>query len=345
MLSKRAEAYHRGDETGWAGSILQTAGLDDGVGGFAVMQALGVREVSYSSFRRSGQDLGAEMSYRIDGADWAAATGMTWWQLEGQIPRRVGQAAFPWEEPGAQVRRGADCLMVGAAPAAHQAEAVSCADAAVARVHELWAGEKSRPVVLLPASAAHYEKWGVQHGSGGQIPAVTVGAVREGQSIGADRVVVNPAMWGRLLDEGKTVVLAHEFTHLVLRRDLGGPRPLWLDEGFCEYVAYRQLSLPEDAVAADLVRRVSRQGVPQHLPEDKDFSGESRQEAYASAWLACRVVAETHGEVALCRWIRQARGDRSDSPGVADTLYTVTGWRLPDLESAWRARLSSLATR
>ncbi|GAB77632.1 hypothetical protein SAMN05421595_1470 [Austwickia chelonae] len=344
-LSGRAAAYARGDEVGWVGSVRSESGLDEGPGAFAVMQALGVREVSYGAFRRAGQRLGAELSYRIEGVDRVAATGMTWWQLDDRLPRRVGEASFPWEEASAQVRRGADCLVVGGGSPALLSEAVARADGAVAQVHDLWSGERCRPVVLMPVAVAHYERWATQPGSGGQIPAVTVGAVREGRSVGADRVVVNPQMWGRLVAEGKSIVLAHEFTHLVLRRDLDGPRPLWLDEGFCEYIAYRRTSLPEEAVAADLARRVARHGPPDGLPEDKDFSGQARQEAYASAWLACRIVAETHGEEALCRWVRQARGRRAGSPGVVDSLRSVTGWRLPDLESAWRKRVSSLGGR
>src|SRR5690606_3366015 len=77
--------------------------------------------------------------------------------------------------------------------------------------------------------------------------------------------------------------------------------PLWLLEGFADYVALRDVDLPVSRTAGQIIRQVRREGPPAALPAAADFdsSGSHLGGAYEAAWLACRLLAERGGEEAL----------------------------------------------
>ena len=187
------------------------------------------------------------------------------------------------------------------------------ADLAVRDVDEVWTGEWSRePVVMLPRNQEDMATLIGSDGAGlAQIAAVTTGSFESGLSRG-DRVVINPAAWNTLGALGRRVVLTHEMTHVATRSSSVQPVPIWLSEGFADYVAYRATPVPTVIVASDIFDDVRDGNAPEQLPDDADFDAARGDVAasYESAWLACRMIAERYGEkrlVAVLGDVRQRR--------------------------------------
>ncbi len=79
--------------------------------------------------------------------------------------------------------------------------------------------------------------------------------------------------------------------------------PLWLVEGFADYVALRDVRLPLSVTAAQITEQVRRHGVPDHLPTDEEFGTTQTHlgAQYEAAWLACRTLADLGSEAELRR--------------------------------------------
>ncbi|MBE1535140.1 CdaR family protein [Actinomadura algeriensis] len=137
------------------------------------------------------------------------------------------------------------------------------------------------------------------------LAAVTPGP---GKKAGRDRVVVSPATFGRLNDLGRRVVLTHELTHVATGGARDDTTPLWLIEGFADYVGYRDAGIGVRDAAAELRREVTAGRPPARLPAAGDFAGGARRlsQSYQEAWLACRMIAERYGEATLVRLYRAA---------------------------------------
>lgn len=123
-------------------------------------------------------------------------------------------------------------------------------------------------------------------------------------------MIVNPEAYEELNDLGRTVVLTHETTHVATRTATTAATPLWLSEGFADWVAYRSSHRKPDTTAPELTRAVARGKVPAHLPTDADFgfkAGADRlAKAYEGSWLACRMIAGKWGEARLIAFYRAA---------------------------------------
>ncbi|MCP9984043.1 basic secretory family protein [Actinomadura madurae] len=112
------------------------------------------------------------------------------------------------------------------------------------------AGWARRVVALAPADPGLASALAGPGQSLGQIAALaTVAPAPSSGGRGEDRIVVSPTAFGRLNDLGRTVVLTHELTHVAT----GGARdrrtPLWLIEGFADYVGYRHVEIGARAAA------------------------------------------------------------------------------------------------
>jgi hypothetical protein len=155
-------------------------------------------------------------------------------------------------------------------------------------------------------------------------------------------VFVNPDLFGRLRPAGAAVVMSHEATH-VATGAYASPLPLWLLEGFADYVALRGVRLPVARSAAQAVARVDRRGLPARLPTDAAFGAQAEDlgATYEAAWLAVREVADEAGEAALVRFYRRAD---AGTP-VARALASTTGLTVPGLTERWRDELRRLAQR
>jgi hypothetical protein len=153
-------------------------------------------------------------------------------------------------------------------------------------------------------------------------------------------VFVNPDVFGRLEPRGAQVVMSHEAVH-VATDAATSDLPLWLLEGFADYVALRDLDLPLSTTAGQVIDQVRRDGPPDHLPGSAEFDTTTTQlgAAYESAWLACRLLAQTGGEGALLRLYRLVDGGRALGPALRATFAMTPA----ELTRAWRRSLSDLA--
>ncbi|MFF0767597.1 hypothetical protein ACFYUK_01785 [Nonomuraea wenchangensis] len=201
------------------------------------------------------------------------------------------------------------------------AELARLADTAALRVGTVL-GEPVRPLVVVPASAAEAARLA---GTG---PIDGLAALADG-----DRVLVVPEVFARLSPTGRDVVLAHELTHVAAGTDR---LPVWLYEGFADYVGYRDSGLPVRTAAAELADEVRAGRLPAELPGPAAFAADGSDparlaRAYQEAWLACRFLADRFGEGTLVRLYREARVDGADRALAGLGLSTAT------LTARWRA--------
>jgi hypothetical protein len=152
-------------------------------------------------------------------------------------------------------------------------------------------------------------------------------------------VYVNPAVFGPLKVRGAQVVVTHEATH-VATGGATSPSPIWLVEGFADYVALRAQRLPVASTASRIAALVRHTGPPAHLPGAAAFgAGAPHLEArYESAWLACRLLARRGGEGTLVSFYRAMDSGRP----VAAELRAHFGFGVGRLTAAWRSALSHL---
>ncbi|MFF8590158.1 hypothetical protein ACF061_01735 [Streptomyces sp. NPDC015220] len=297
----------------------------------------------------------AELRYRVTGYDKAPVTvGRTLtlsttadgkWYVTSDRPARKSAQQL-WDQGPVTVVRGAHSIVLGAGQSdASLRGYAGLADRAVPAVSRAWGTDWSRRVVvlvpgsldrmaaLLGAPAADYRG----------IAAVTTGQTGGGDRGPADRIIVNPDAYGVLGPLGKQVVLTHETTHVATRAHTDAATPLWLSEGYADWVGYRGAGRTPEQVAPELQRAVSGGRVPTALPADGDFgfAGDAARlaRAYEGGWLACRMIAAHWGEDRLEAFYRAvgAHGERAGA--VEGALREVLGTTLEEFTDRWREYL------
>ena len=89
--------------------------------------------------------------------------------------------------------------------------------------------------------------------------------------------------WLALPATGRQVLLTHEITHLATGSAGDANVPLWLVEGFADYVGLLRSGLRVDSVAAAVLDPVrSGQPAPAALPADRAFDAGSAEEMIAN---------------------------------------------------------------
>jgi len=138
-------------------------------------------------------------------------------------------------------------------------------------------------------------------------------------------------------------VMTHEATHIATDAPVTTGVPLWLLEGFADYVALRGTDLPLTKTAGQVIAQVRADGVPDALPGPAEFDAGATHlgAAYESAWLACLVVADLAGEGALL----QIYDDVRRGTEIGRALRRSAGIDEVELTSRWQARLAALAAR
>ncbi|MEU7555039.1 hypothetical protein AB0B01_22305 [Streptomyces sp. NPDC044571] len=303
-----------------------------------------------TAVRRSGAaaTARAQLHYRLAGYDAAPAGSGREVQLRetGGRWRVTGDRAAPgappqlWDQGPVTVVRGSYALVLGAGQSQAALSAIAAeADRAVPAVTAAWPGAWARRVVVLvPGSvdgmaallgrpAAEYRGMG----------AVTTGRVDAAPGP-ADRVVINPEGYAQLSAAGRSIVLTHEVTHVATRAATSARTPLWLSEGFADWVAYRTSDETPAQAAPALGRAVRRGELPGDLPADEAFAfggdPEALARAYEGAWLACRLIAGRWGEAALVELY--GRAGREPLPAALDAALGVDR---AGLTKAWQEAL------
>ncbi len=216
-------------------------------------------------------------------------------------------------------------------------------DPAVASVDAVWGDQWGRRVALvLPDSPAEMRAL-----VGPDFPIESVVAVAVADKLDTQRrtttgqrVVLSPTGSRALSIASLRVVLRHEITHVAARVDTVDGSPMWLLEGFADYVGYRDSGLSLAQGAPDLAEQVRGGSVPGSLPQDRDFRGRDRDVAYQRSWSLARFVAERFGEADLVELYRSLAGAGPISAGETDRLLgSAIGLDRGGLLRAWQEHL------
>ncbi|MGW3268654.1 hypothetical protein [Streptomyces sp. NPDC001056] len=300
----------------------------------------------------AGATADADLTYKVAGYDRApvdtrrtltlARTASGTWYVTGDRPAgRSGQQL--WDQGTVTAVPGAHSLVLGAGqPAADLRAYARMADQAVPAVTREWGADWTRRVVvlvpkslqgmagLLGSPAANYRG----------IAAVTTGEAGGAGRTPADRVVINPDAYAVLGAMGKQVVLTHETTHVATRTRTTAATPLWLSEGYADWIGYRGTDRTPTQAAPELARAVRDGHVPAALPTDKDFGFTSDPtelaRAYESGWLACRMIADQWGAARLAAFYRGVGGHPQRSGAVENALKQVLGITPESFTTRWQ---------
>ncbi|GAA4694598.1 hypothetical protein [Nocardioides nanhaiensis] len=152
-------------------------------------------------------------------------------------------------------------------------------------------------------------------------------------------VFLNREVYDQLGPTESQVVMSHEATHVATSAP-SSLAPAWLVEGIADFVALRDVDLPDTVTAGQIIREVRRQGLPEALPSSADFDSTSTYlgSVYEAAWLVCRVLAERGDQEALVRLY----DDASRSGRLQPELRELFGWSEEQLVDAWQAELERL---
>lgn len=211
---------------------------------------------------------------------------------------------------------------------------------AVRDVEEVLPSWSGKLVAYIPGNSSQLEAvLAAAPGSYDGIAAVTTtvdGSVRADAPVA---IVVNAAVFDDLGPIGSHVVMTHESTHVATGAALVA-MPLWVAEGFADYVGVGSVEVPASVAAQAVIRDVRRDGVPSRLPADDDFrAGSGGLEVYyEQAWLANRLIAQRYGQPALVRFYTSVVERPRDLAGAFDRLGTSER----RFTSDWRAHLGSL---
>jgi hypothetical protein len=211
----------------------------------------------------------------------------------------------------------------------------------VPTVRRVLQGWRPRLVVEVPGSAdALDDTLGAEHGRYAAIAAVTSSVDGSLAPRAPVHVFVNPEVFDRLEPRGARVVMAHEVTHVATGAATADV-PVWLLEGFADYVALRDVRLPLAVTARQVAEQVRREGVPDALPGTTEFDTTTPHlgAAYEAAWLACRLVAQVAGEDALLAVYRRV----SAGEPLGRALVQETGMTEAGLTARWQDVLRGLA--
>ncbi|MFD8211905.1 hypothetical protein ACFV2S_36620 [Streptomyces sp. NPDC059695] len=296
----------------------------------------------------------AELDYRLRGYDSGPATTERVLDLVERDGRwyvtgdRAAEGAPQqlWQQGEVTTVTGARSLVLGVGQSRDRLrEIAAAADRAVPAVGNAWNGDwAGRVVVLVPASIdAMGRLLGGPADSYRGIAAVTTGRAGGGPAAPADRVIVNPDAYAVLGAFGRQVVLTHETTHVATRVQTTKATPVWLSEGFADWVAYRGTGRTAGQAAPELRRAVLAGDLPAELPDDAAFAfggdAESLARAYEGGWLACELIADRWGEEKLTAFYRAVGAHPARDGAVEKALRDVLDTTPAQFTADWRAYL------
>ncbi|MFS8202918.1 hypothetical protein ACLVWQ_30055 [Streptomyces sp. CWNU-52B] len=360
VLDRRAAAVRDGNEK----AFVATAAPGSVAAGepaearteFRNLRAVPLTDWSYrvTGLRRSGGSATADVDlrYRMDGYDRApVVTARTLrltrsegrWYVTGDRPARDAGHQL-WDQGAVVAVRGEHSLVLGVGQSRGALRGYAgLADRAVPAVREVWGEEwPGQVVVLVPKSLEDMAQLLGAPASGYRgIAAVTTGEAGGSGSAPADRIIVNPDAYGVLGSFGRQVVLTHETTHVATRAATSASTPLWLSEGYADWVGYRGTDRSATQVAPELTRAAVDGRAPAELPADGDFGfgGDAGKlaRAYESGWLACRMIAERWGEARLGEFYRAVGAHEKRAGAVETGLREVLDTSVAEFTRQWRA--------
>ncbi|MFJ9897718.1 hypothetical protein ACIQPR_30755 [Streptomyces sp. NPDC091280] len=348
LLDRQSAAVLRHDGAAYARTGARTA--------YENLSAVPFASWSYrlTSLRRTGATAtaDAQLGYRVRGYDTSPVTvGRTLtlrltadgqWYVDSDRPAKKAGRQL-WDLGKVSVVQGAHSLVMGVGQSAEALrEYRSLADHAVPAVSAVWGTDWTRHVVVLvPGSLEGMAGLlGAPAASYRGIAAVTTGEAGGSGDAPADRIIVNPEAYAMLGPTGKQVVLTHETTHVATRARTTSATPLWLSEGYADWIGYRGTGRTPVQAAPELQRAVEDGDPPTALPADKDFGFDSEAgelaRAYEGGWLACRMIEDHWGTARLGRFYRAVGAHKKRAGAVEDAMKDVLGTTLDDFTAQWR---------
>lgn len=223
----------------------------------------------------------------------------------------------------------------------------SLADQALDRVGRFWNGPAGDTiVVLVPSSDKELGRMLQVTFDTANFVAFAYSTVdlRRGYDFTAPRIVFNHKSLANRSDESVLGILAHELLHVVTRRASGPFTPVFIEEGFADYVG-------NDADVASLVFLSAEIGAgrfDRRLPQDFEFIvGDSTSifRNYQESHSAVRFFLERWGLDEFVRFYRDL-GRRQIAAGTAryqlnDALKDAVGLSLREFERAWADSIGS----
>lgn len=217
--------------------------------------------------------------------------------------------------------------------------------AAVPAVTEMWGRDWTRRAVVM--ATADRDEFTSQVGgghSGSDIAAVAVAdAVAPGSTeVTGQRIVFSPSAGDRLTATSRRAVLRHELTHVAARGHTTDGSPMWMLEGFADYVGHRDEDAAVPSIAPTVAAVVAVHGPPARLPSDADFAagGGRALVAYESAWTVCAFVADRFGEDRLRELYRMLSTGPADATVVDSRIRQVLGVSTGELTTQWGSWLA-----
>ncbi|MCX5201729.1 hypothetical protein OG897_09725 [Streptomyces sp. NBC_00237] len=297
-----------------------------------------------------------DLRHRIDGYDTVPAVCARridlvradgQWYVARDRPGRGGAQEL-WQQGQVTVARGRRSVVLGTGHSRERLRRIAeAADGAADAVARTWTRERDLKTVLLvpPSLDAMGALLGEPAAGYRGIAAVTTGASVQGRRTSADRVIVNPEAYDVLGAVGRQVVLTHETAHVATRTDTTAATPMWLSEGFADWVAYRDSDRTAAQIAPELQRTVRRDGPPAALPADPDFrfSGDADRlaGAYEGGWLACRMIVERRDEATLLAFYRDVGGHPQRDGALEAALQRRLGTTPEEFTARWRTYVRS----
>lgn len=354
-----------------AGTTL--AALQEALGDPGAAAALGVDSEASALLRAVAENAAAlqlsDVTFgyvtetgRTSGADgWDGLVALTW-RMDGfdssssriEIPvsfadggRRIAAiggdgARLPlWLTGPVSVRRVPGAIVLASGPATDVDGYASRARQAVADAGELL-DARTGLVVEIPADTVELHRaLDVDRGTYDNVAAVTApvdGSRAPGSPV---HVFVNRSVYDDLDDVAAQVVMTHEAVHALTGAPRAQGAPLWLLEGFADYVALRGLDLPTSRTAGQVIEQVRRDGLPRTLPSDAGFNPAANHlgTVYEAAWQVSVTLAERGDEQDLVAFYEAVLGGTR----WTTALQRRFAWTEAQLTAAWRARLGALA--
>ncbi|GGK66423.1 hypothetical protein [Nocardia camponoti] len=219
---------------------------------------------------------------------------------------------------------------------------------ATAAVDAVWGVEWNRaPTIIVAGDVTEFTALTRAAGADvtPDVAAVSLtGSYVPGSKPTDQRIIFNPEARRRVGDDGLATLLRHELTHVATRERTLDGAPLWLVEGYADYVAQHGQSATFSQVAPSLTTRLRAGQTPADLATDAEFTGPEAAYAYEAAWSFCAFVGERYGQASLTALYRDLAGGPQSAATTDRAFDAVLKATRPELLDGWRAWLRGRAT-
>ncbi|MBP2331126.1 hypothetical protein JOF56_011511 [Kibdelosporangium banguiense] len=261
-----------------------------------------------------------------------------------EVGRRTWRG--PWDfGPCSVITTSRGLVMSHPARATMAKRIASELDSAVQEVTDVWGSAWSQQVVVLLPDTS--EEMRALVGPNFPVDAVVAVSVAdrvdvERNTAEGQRVVMSATTADALSVAALKIVLRHEFTHIAARGSTVDGSPMWLLEGFADYIGYRDSGIPLAQATPDLNAQMIASGPPSRLPPDEDFRSQGRtlDLAYQQSLSIARFVAERRSEAKLIELYRVlAKAGRVGGEEIDRLMGSVLGLNREEFTAGWREYL------